>query len=94
MALTKADIVDAVQKKVGFTRHQSADIVESLLELIKATLESGEDVLVTGFGKFCILEKRQRRGRNPQTGEDLRLDDRRVVTFNPSGILREKVNGS
>ena len=94
MALTKADIVEAVQTEINFTRHQSIDIVESLLETIKSKLESGEDVLVSGFGKFCIQEKSERRGRNPATGEDLMLAPRRVVTFKCSGKLRERVNGN
>ena len=92
MALTKADIVEAVQTKIGFTRHKSVELVENLLELIKAKLESGEDVLVSGFGKFCVHEKRERKGRNPATGEDLMLAPRKVVTFKCSGILRDRVN--
>ena len=93
MALTKADIVEAVQTETGFTKHQSTDIVESLLELIKSKLKSGEDVLVSGFGKFCVQRKRERRGRNPATGEDLMLAPRTVVTFKCSGKLRDRVNG-
>ena len=92
MALTKADIVEKVQKEIGFTKHQSTELVENLLELIKSQLESGEDVLVSGFGKFCIMEKRERRGRNPATGEDLILAPRKVVTFKCSGKLRNRVN--
>ena len=94
MALTKADIVEALQTKIGFTRHQSSELVENLLETIKSRLSSGEDVLVSGFGKFCINEKRERRGRNPSTGEDLMLAPRRVVTFKCSGKLRDRVNGT
>jgi integration host factor subunit alpha len=93
MALTKADIVKAVQTEIGFTKHESISIVESLLETIKSKLVSGEDVLVSGFGKFCVLEKRQRRGRNPQTGEDLMLRPRKVVTFKCSGNLKKRING-
>ena len=93
MALTKADIVEAVQSEIGFTKHKSIQIVESLIELIKSNLESGEDVLVSGFGKFCVHEKRERRGRNPVTGEDLMLAPRKVVTFKCSGKLRDRVNG-
>ena len=92
MALTKADIVEALQTKIGFTRHQSSELVENPLELIKSKLESGEDVLVSGFGKFCVNEKRERKGRNPATGEDMMLAPRRVVTFKCSGKLRERVN--
>jgi integration host factor subunit alpha len=93
MTLTKADIVEAVQSKLGLPKNQSTDIVESLLEIIKSTLEGGEDVLVSGFGKFCVNEKSERKGRNPATGEDLMLAPRRVVTFKCSGKLRERVNG-
>ena len=93
MTLTKADIVEAVQSKLGLPKNQSTDIVESLLEIIKSTLEGGDDVLVSGFGKFCVNEKAERRGRNPATGEDLMLAPRRVVTFKCSGKLRERVNG-
>ena len=93
MALTKADIVEKVQKEIGFTKHQSTELVENLLELIKSQLESGEDVLVSGFGKFCVNEKRERRGRNPATGEDMMLRPRKVVTFKCSGNLRKRING-
>ena len=92
MALTKADIVEKVQKEIGFTKHQSTELVENLLELIKSQLESGEDVLVSGFGKFCVNEKRERRGRNPATGEDMMLRPRKVVTFKCSGKLRDRIN--
>ena len=68
-------------------------MVDSLLDVIKRTLEEGEDVLISGLGKFCIMEKDKRRGRNPQTGQDLFLDERRVVTFKCSSVLRDKMNG-
>ncbi len=93
MALTKKDIIDQMQAELGFLRNKSVEITESLLELIKATLESGDDVLVSGFGKFCVKEKKARKGRNPATGEDLMLKPRRVVTFKWSGKLRQKVDG-
>ena len=93
MALTKNDIVDQLWNRLGFTRKISIDITETLLELIKSSLESGDDVLVSGFGKFCIQEKKERKGRNPATGEDMMLKPRRVVTFKCSGKLRDKVNG-
>ena len=93
MALTKADIVEAVQTEIGFTRHQSISIVENLLETIKSKLASGEDVLVSGFGKFCVHQKRERRGRNPSTGEDHMIAAKKVVTFRCSGKLRQRVNG-
>jgi len=72
---------------------KSTQVVESLMEIIKKTLENGEDVLISGFGKFCVKEKMQRKGRNPQTGNDLMLGERRVVTFKCSGRLKNKING-
>ena len=92
MALTKADIVDAVSSELGFSKRQSINIVDSLLEIIKGSLASGDDVLVSGFGKFCIKEKNARKGRNPATGSDMMLAPRKVVTFKCSGKLREKIN--
>ena len=92
MALTKNDIVAKVND-LGFTKKKSIETVESLLEIIKGTLEEGDDVLVSGFGKFCVKEKQKRRGRNPATGSDLILRERKVVTFKCSGKLRNKING-
>ena len=80
--------------ELGFTKKKSVDIVESLLEIIKNTLERKEDVLISGFGKFCVKEKNKRRGRNPATGSDLILRERKVVTFKCSGKLRNKINRS
>ena len=93
MTLTKAQIIESVQNQIGFPLKQSTDLVEALLEIIKKELESGNDVMVSGFGKFCVKEKKQRRGRNPATGESMILDARRVVTFTCSGKLKERVNG-
>jgi integration host factor subunit alpha len=93
MTLTKAHIVEAVAKQNGYPKNQSFDIIEILLEIIKRTLESREDVLVSRFGKFCVKTKHERRGRNPATGEDMMLEPRRVVTFKCSGKLRDKING-
>lgn len=92
MALTKNDIVAKVND-LGFTKKKSIETVESLLEIIKDTLEEGDDVLVSGFGKFCVKDKQKRRGRNPATGSDLILRERKVVTFKCSGKLRSKING-
>lgn len=92
MALTKSDIVAKVHE-LGFTKKKSVEVIESLLEIIKKTLENGDDVLVSGFGKFCVKDKKQRRGRNPATGSDLILRERKVVTFKCSGKLRNKING-
>lgn len=93
MALTKADIVEQVYLEMGFPKSKSFQIIESLLESIKKTIESGEDVLVSGFGKFCVKEKQARKGRNPSTGETAILPARRVVTFKCSQCLRDRVNG-
>ena len=92
MALTKNDLVKALAKENGYPVNQTIEIVETLLEIIKSKLASGEDVLISGFGKFCVKEKRERRGRNPATGEDMMLEARRVVTFKCSGKLRQKIN--
>jgi integration host factor subunit alpha len=92
MSLTKADIVSQLTNHLGFTKKQTAETVETLLEIIKRSLESGEDVLISGFGKFCVKEKAERRGRNPATSEAMMLSARKVVTFQCSGKLREKIN--
>ena len=93
MTLTKSQITDAIADQNGFTKKQSSKTVETILEIIKSKLATGDDVLISGFGKFCVHEKRERRGRNPATGEDMMLRQRRVVTFKCSGKLRDKVNG-
>ncbi len=92
MALTKEKLINSIYHQVGLSKTQSRAVVETLLELIKKTLESGEDLLISGFGKFMVKEKSARRGRNPQTTEDLELRARRVVVFKTSGVLREKIN--
>ena len=92
MTLTKIQIVESIQNQTSFSKSRSSEILETLIEIIKRTLASGEDVLVSGFGKFCVREKRERKGRNPATGEDLLLEPRKVVTFRCSGKLRETVN--
>jgi len=93
MALTKYVIVEQIQTQLGFPKNQSVEVTESLLEIIKSTLESGDDVLVSGFGKFCVKEKNERKGRNPATGEDMMMKPRKIVTFKCSGKLRDKING-
>jgi integration host factor subunit alpha len=92
MTLTKAQIVDIIHEELPFPKNKSTEVIEGLIEIIKKTLESGEDVLISGFGKFCVKNKRERRGRNPATGDDLILSQRKVVTFKCSGKLREKIN--
>ena len=92
MALTKENIIDTIYHQVGLSKSQSRTVTEGFLEIIKETLENGEDVLISGFGKFVVKEKSSRRGRNPQTSEDLQLRARRVVVFKTSGVLRDKIN--
>jgi len=92
MTTTKADLINAVAEANGFPQNKSTEIVEALIDLIKTKLAAGEDVLISGFGKFCIKKKGERRGRNPATGEDMMLEARRVVTFKCSGQLRDKIN--
>ena len=93
MTLTKAKIVDAIADQIGYPKNHSSELVEILLEIIKKTLESGDDVLISNFGKFCVKEKGERRGRNPASGKDMILEPRKVVTFRSSGKLRKKING-
>ena len=93
MTLTKALIAEAVWNNTGIPKWRSAELVDTLFEVIKETLESGEDVLISGFGKFSVREKQERKGRNPQTGEPLMLSARKVVTFKCAGVLKDKING-
>lgn len=92
MTLTKADIVDTITERLGYSKVKSSETVETVLEIIKRSLEQNDDVLISGFGKLCVKDKAARKGRNPATGEDLMLSKRRVVTFKSSTILRNKVN--
>jgi integration host factor subunit alpha len=93
MTLTKAQLVESIHNKIGLTKNKSSEIVETCLEIIKSELESGEDVLISGFGKFCVKEKKERKGRNPATGDAMMLAPRRVVTFKCSGKLKDMING-
>ncbi len=90
--LTKARIVEAVKETNGYTQQKAFETVELLLELIKSTLGNGEDLLISGFGKFCVKKKKERRGRNPATGKDLMLAPRKRITFRSSRKLRDKIN--
>ena len=92
MTVTKPDIVRAVAEQNGFSLKRSTEIVESTIEIVKKTLESGEDVMISGFGKFCVKDKRERKGWNPATGEAMMIPPRRVVRFKCSGKLRGKIN--
>lgn len=93
MTLTKAHLTDSIRKGLGLPKSRSFELVGSLFEIMKATLANGEDILISGFGKFCVKGKNDRRGRNPLTGEDMMLEARRVVTFKCSLPLKQKLNG-
>ncbi|WP_431190034.1 integration host factor subunit alpha [Desulfurivibrio dismutans] len=93
MTLTKADLIQEVYKKHDLSKAQATAVVENFLGIAKHSLQEGEDLLLSGFGKFSVKQKNSRRGRNPQTGEELMLAPRRVITFKPSGLLRHRVNG-
>jgi integration host factor subunit alpha len=92
MKLTKTHLISGIAKANGLTKKQSSETVEILLEIIKSTLVSGEDVLISGFGKFCVKQKAERLGRNPSTSEAMMLEPRKVVTFRCSGRLKDKIN--
>jgi integration host factor subunit alpha len=93
MATTKAQIVQAIAQDLNLPNKRSTQVVETLLEILKRTLQSGDDVLISGFGKFSVRQKTERKGRNPATGSDLMLRPRKVVTFKCSGKLRRRING-
>jgi integration host factor subunit alpha len=93
MTLTKQDLISTIQEKNGYSKKQSSEIVETVLELIKSSLENDNDVLISGFGKFQVNDKNERKGRNPASGDGMMLRARKVVTFKCSGTLRKKING-
>jgi integration host factor subunit alpha len=93
MALTKSPITGAIAEHNGFSKKKSSETVDSILAIIKSTIAFGDDVMISGFGKFCVKDKQERKGRNPATAEGMVLALRRVVTFKCSGKLREKING-
>jgi len=92
VALTKEKIINSIYHQVGLSKNQSRSVVENLFEIFKQVLESNDDLLISGFGKFIVKDKAERRGRNPQTTADLQLRARRVVVFKASGVLRDKIN--
>ncbi len=94
MAMTKADIVEALYQKVGFSKKEASDLVELVFESLKSSLAQGTKIKISGFGNFVVREKRSRVGRNPQTGESIEISARRVLTFRPSQVLRAEVNAS
>jgi len=91
--MTKADLVENVYLRTGFSKKESADIVETVFDLMKDTLESGEKIKIAGFGNFIVKEKASRRGRNPQTGDEITISSRRILTFKPSQVLKAAING-
>jgi integration host factor subunit alpha len=93
MTLTKAHIIENISLNNGYSKNQSSHLIESVLQIVKKTLASGEDVLLSGFGKFSVKDKREREGRNPTTGKNLTLRARRIVTFRCSSSLKAKMNG-
>ena len=94
MAMTKADIVEALYEKVGFSKKEAADLVELVFDTLKKSLSEGAKIKISGFGNFVVREKRSRVGRNPQTGQSIEISARRVLTFRPSQVLRAEVNAS
>jgi len=92
--VTKADIIESVYEKVGFSKKEAAEIVEMVFDTIKETLERGEKIKISGFGNFIVRDKKSRVGRNPQTGEEIEISARRVLTFRPSQVLKNALNGA
>jgi len=91
--MTKADLIERVYLKTGFSKKESAEIVEMVFDLMKATLEEGEKIKIAGFGNFVVKSKASRRGRNPQTGDEIEISSRKILTFKPSQVLKGAING-
>ena len=90
--MTKADIIDRIYERVGFSKKEATDVVETAFEIIKSHLERGDKVKISGFGNFVIHGKQPRKGRNPQTGEEITIAGRKVLTFKPSQTLKKNMN--
>ena len=90
--MTKSDMVEKIYEKIGFSKKESAELVEMVFDIIKSTLESGEKIKIAGFGNFVVKEKADRRGRNPQTGEEIVISARKILTFKPSQVLKSSIN--
>ncbi len=90
--MTKADLVESIYEKIGFSKKESSDIVEMIFDCMKETLEKGEKIKISGFGNFVVRAKRPRMGRNPQTGQEIEISARRVLTFRPSQVLKQALN--
>lgn len=91
--MTKADLIESVYLKTGFSKKESAEIVEMVFDLMKNTLEDGDKIKIAGFGNFVVKDKATRRGRNPQTGDEIEISSRRILTFKPSQVLKSAING-
>lgn len=92
--MTKADIAERIQARIGLSKKESSEMMEALFSIMKSTLESGETLKISGFGNFVVKQKNDRRGRNPQTGETITIEARRILTFKPSTLLRQAINGT
>lgn len=92
LVLTKAELIESVYEKIGFSKKEASDIVETVFDTIKNTLENGEKIKISGFGNFVVRHKKSRVGRNPQTGEEIEISERKVLTFKPSQILKHALN--
>ena len=90
--MTKADIAEQIQSVTGYTKKESAELLESVFSIMKSTLESGETLKISGFGSFIVKQKKDRRGRNPQTGESITIEARRILSFKPSHVLKANIN--
>ncbi|HOP41450.1 MAG TPA: integration host factor subunit alpha [Geobacteraceae bacterium] len=90
--MTKSDMVEKIYEKIGFSKKESAELVEMVFDIIKSTLETGEKIKIAGFGNFVVKEKADRRGRNPQTGEEIIISARKILTFKPSQVLKASIN--
>jgi integration host factor subunit alpha len=90
--MTKSDMVEKIYEKIGFSKKESAELVEMVFDIIKSTLETGEKIKIAGFGNFVVKDKADRRGRNPQTGEEIVISARKILTFKPSQVLKASIN--
>ncbi|MFB0506328.1 MAG: integration host factor subunit alpha [Thermodesulfobacteriota bacterium] len=90
--MTKVDIVSSVYEKIGFSKKEAVRVVETIFDIMKETLERGEKIKISGFGNFVVRKKRTRRGRNPQTGDDIEITARKILTFKPSQVLKNDLN--
>jgi integration host factor subunit alpha len=90
--MTKADIAERIQAGIGLKKKESVEMIEAVFSIMKSTLERGETLKISGFGNFVVKQKKDRRGRNPQTGETITIESRRILTFKPSALLKDAIN--